>query len=191
LFAFHTVNAFERDGDIVLDLLAYPNASIMAELRVDRMLEQLPDLRPSLRRLVMRPGRARAELETLSDVGFEFPSTNYDRVSGRDYRFAWGAADGPEEAGSYRSSIVKVDVRTGTSSVFSDGDQVYGEPVFVARPGGSEEDDGVLLSVGTSQRAEGSALAIIDARTMALVAKAEVPSTIPLGFHGSFIRQHG
>jgi carotenoid cleavage dioxygenase-like enzyme len=163
----------------------------MQDLRVDRMLEQLPDLRPSLRRIVMRPGRSHAELERLSDVGFEFPSTNYQRVSGRDYRFAWGAADGPQAGGTYPSSIVKVDVRTGSSSVFSDGEHVYGEPVFVARPGGSDEDDGVLLSVGTSQRTDSSALAIIDARTMALVAKAEVPRPIPLGFHGSFVRHHG
>jgi beta,beta-carotene 9',10'-dioxygenase len=191
LFVFHTVNAFERDGDTVLDLLAYPSVDIMNDLRVDRMVEQLPDLRPSLVRVVMRPGRRRAERETLSDAGFEFPSTNYRRVNGGDYRFVWGAADGPRPDGSYASSIVKVDVRTGAFSAFSDGERVYGEPVFVARPGGGDEDDGVLLSVGTSQRADTSALAIIDAKTMALVASAEVPNAIPLGFHGSFIRQHG
>lgn len=191
LFAFHTVNAFERDGATVLDLLAYPNADIMYALRVDRMVERLPDLRPSLVRVVMRPGQRRAELQTLSDVGFEFPSTNYARVNGRDYQFAWGAADGPQRAGEYASSIVKVDVRSGNSSAYADGERVYGEPVFVARPGASDEDDGVLLSVGTSQRADSSALVVVDAKTMTLVAKAEVPSSIPLGFHGSFIRQHG
>ena len=189
MFVFHTVNAFERDGATILDLLAYPNADIMYALRVERMVDQLPDLRPSLVRLVMRPGRTRAEREALSDVGFEFPSTNYRRVNGSSYRFAWGASDGPEAASTYSSSIVKVDVRTGKSSAFADGERIYGEPVFVARPDGGDEDDGVLLSVGTSQRADTSALAIIDAKTMALVAKAEVPNAIPLGFHGSFIRQ--
>lgn len=191
LFMFHTVNAFERGGETVLDLLAYPSASIMNELRIERMVEQLPDLRPSLVRFIMRPGRRRAEREALSDVGFEFPSTSYRRVNGADYQFCWGAADGPQTDGSYASSIVKVDVRTGVSSSFSDGDRIYGEPVFVARPGGVDEDDGVLLTVGTSQRAETSALAIIDAKTMALLASAEVPSAIPLGFHGSFIRKGG
>jgi len=188
MFVFHTVNAFERGEDTILDLLAYPGAGIMDDLRVERMAERLPDLRPSLIRIAMRRGRQRAELETLSDTGFEFPSTHYRRVSGSDYRFAWGAADGPQADGGYASSIVKVDVRTGASSAFSDGERVYGEPVFVARPGGSDEDDGVLLSVGASKRADASALAVIDAGTMALVASAEVPSSIPLGFHGSFIR---
>ena len=191
LFVFHTVNVFERDGETVLDLLAYPNANIVEEMRVDRMVSKLPDLRPSLLRLVMRPGRRRAEREKLSDAGFEFPSTNYRRVSGQDYRFVWGAADGPQADDRYGSSVVKVDVRTGALSAFSDGERIYGEPVFVGRPGSTEEDDGVLLSVGSSQHAETSALAIIDAKTMQLLASAEVPNAIPLGFHGSFIRQHG
>ncbi|MET0595626.1 MAG: carotenoid oxygenase family protein, partial [Polyangiaceae bacterium] len=158
------------------------------DLRVARMIERLPDLRPSLVRITMHPGRRRAERQTLSDTGFEFPSTNYRKVNGRDYRFAWGAADGPGANGGYGSSIVKIDVQSGESSAFSDGDRVYGEPVFVARPDGRDEDDGVLLSVGASTRTDTSALAIIDAKTMALVASAEVPNAIPLGFHGSFLR---
>jgi len=191
LFVFHTVNAFDRDGDTVLDLLAYPNATIMDDLRVERMVDHLPDLRPSLVRITMHPSRRRAKVEKLSDTGFEFPSTNYRKVNGSDYRFAWGAADGPRGDGSYASSIVKVDVRAGSASAFSDGERVYGEPVFVARPGGSDEDDGVLLSVGASARVDTSALVIIDAKTMVLLASAEVPKAIPLGFHGSFIREQG
>jgi beta,beta-carotene 9',10'-dioxygenase len=189
MFVFHTVNAFERDRDTVLDLLAYPSARIVDDLRVDHMVERLPNLRPSLRRIVLRPGQGRAETEPLGDAGFEFPSTNYRRANGRDYRFVWGAADGPRADGEYESSIVKVDLRTGSSRSFSDGERVYGEPVFVGRPGGRDEDDGVLLTVGACKRVDASALAIIDARTMALLASAEVPNAIPLGFHGSFIRE--
>jgi len=188
MFVFHTVNAFERGGETVLDVLGYPSADIVDQLRVPRMVERLPDLTPSLLRLSMRPGKRRAELETLSKSGFEFPSTNYRRVNGKGYRFAWGAADGHRADGRYTSSIVKFDLRTGKSQELSDGLRIYGEPVFVARPGGTDEDDGVLLSVGGPQRTDTSALAIIDARTMELVASAEVPSAIPLGFHGSFTR---
>jgi len=191
MFVFHTVNAFERGDETVLDALAYPNAAIMGDLRVARMAEQLPDLRPRLVRIAMRPGRPRAEVQTLGDGGFEFPSIHYQRFAGSDYRYAWGAADGPQAEGGYGSSIVKVDVGSGRSCAFSDGDRIYGEPVFVARPGGTEEDDGVLLAVGCSQRTQGSALAIVDARTMELLATADVPAAIPLGFHGSFIRAQG
>jgi len=187
LFVFHTVNAFEREGRTILDLLAYSSADVISALRVDRMSASLPDLRPSLVRLSLREGRERAELEVSSDTGFEFPSTNYRRVNGRDYRFVWGASDGPTH-GEYASAIVKIDVETGGATSFADGEHVFGEPVFVARPGGSAEDDGVLVTVGSHKSRSSSTLAILDAKTMSLVAAAEVPSAIPLGFHGSFLR---
>jgi carotenoid cleavage dioxygenase-like enzyme len=188
MFVFHTVNAFERSDETVLDALAYPNAAIMEDLRVARMAKQLPELRPRVVRITMRHGRSRAVVETLGDVGFEFPSINYQRSAGSDYRYAWGASDGPRAGGGYVSSIVKVDLGSGRSRAFSDGERIYGEPVFVARPGGTAEDDGAVLAVGCSQQTLGSSLAILDARTMDLLATAGVPAAIPLGFHGSFIR---
>lgn len=188
-FIYHTVNAFERGDATVLDLLAYPNADIVASLRTDRMVATLPELRPSLMRVVMRAGVERATVEKLSDTGFEFPSINYKRVNGRPYRFAYGASDGHQASGAYTSAIVKVDLETGESSSFSDDTLIFGEPLFVSRPGGDGEDDGVLLTVGSAQNAESSMLAVIDARTMTLVASATVQSSIPLGFHGSFVRK--
>jgi beta,beta-carotene 9',10'-dioxygenase len=188
-FVFHTVNAFESADATVLDLLAYPNADIVAALRIDRMVAELPDLRPSLVRITMRPGVERASVEKLSDVGFEFPSTNYKRVNGHPYRFAYGASDGPRAGRAYASAIVKVDLTTGGSTSFSDEAHIFGEPLFIPRPRGDGEDDGVLLTVGSAREAESSVLAVIDARTMALIASAEVQSSIPLGFHGSFVRK--
>jgi carotenoid cleavage dioxygenase-like enzyme len=91
--------------------------------------------------------------------------------------------------GAYASAIVKIDIETKGSTSFSDGTHIFGEPLFVSRPGGDGEDDGVLLTVGSSQDSESSALAVIDARTMELVARASVSSSIPLGFHGSFVRK--
>jgi len=185
-FAFHTVNAFERGDTTVLDLLTYPTADIVFSLRVERMSVQLPDLRPSLVRLSMQRGAARATVEKLSDVGFEFPTINYRLVSGRPYRFAYGAADGPGAGGAYASAIVKVDLANGGSTAFSDDSHIFGEPLFVGRPQANAEDDGVLLTVGSAREGESALLAVIDAKTMALVASAQVPSSIPLGFHGSF-----
>jgi carotenoid cleavage dioxygenase-like enzyme len=188
-FTFHTVNAFESGDATVIDLLAYPNADIMASLRVDRMIAKRPDLRPSLMRITLRPGVERASIEKLTDAGFEYPSINYQLVNGRPYRFAYGASYGPMADGAYASAVVKADLTTGCSTAFDDGAHVFGEPLFVARPQGGDEDDGVLLTVGSAENAESSVLAVIDAKTMALVASAEVPSSIPLGFHGSFVRK--
>jgi len=186
-FAFHTVNAFERGDETVLDLLAYPDAAIMADLRVERMLARLPDLRPALLRIVMRQGVERASVERLGDAGFEFPSINYRRVAGRLYRYAYGTANWPEAGQGYASAVVKMDLDSGVSTSYSDGACVFGEPLFAARPHGEDEDDGVLLAVGSARDAESSVLAIIDARTMQPLVRATVASAIPLGFHGSFV----
>lgn len=186
-FAFHTVNAFERGDETVLDLLAYPDAGIVDALRVERMLAGLPDLRPALLRIVIRQGVARARVETLGDAGFEFPTTNYKRVNGHPYRYAYGAANRPQAGLAYASRVVKVDLDTGKSSSFGDDAHVFGEPLFVARPHGDSEDDGVLLTVGSARETESSVLAVIDAKTMTPLARASVPSAIPLGFHGSFV----
>ena len=62
-----------------------------------------------------------------------------------------------------------------------------GEPVFVARPGGIEEDDGVLLTVVLDGEARRSMLVVLDARDMAELARAEMKTHFPYGFHGSFV----
>lgn len=186
-FAFHTVNAFERGDETVLDLLAYPDAGIVDALRVERMLAGLPDLRPALLRIVMRQGVARARVEMLGEAGFEFPTTNDQRANGHPYRYAYGAANWPEAGRAYASRVVKMDLDSGKSVSFCDDEHVFGEPLFVARPHGDSEDDGVLLTVGSARQAESSVLAILDARTMTPLARATVPSAIPLGFHGSFV----
>jgi beta,beta-carotene 9',10'-dioxygenase len=190
-FCFHTINAFERGDETVLDLLAYPDADIVAALRVARMAVRLPDLRPAPMRVVMREGVERAAIEPLGETGFEFPSINYRQASGRPYRYAYGAANGPHIGADYPSAIVKVDLERGGAASFSHPDFIFGEPLFVARPGAIDEDDGVLLAVGSRREGEMSMLAIIDAQTMTVAARASVPSAIPLGFHGSFVRQEG
>ena len=188
-FVFHTVNAFERGDETVLDVLAYENAEIIERLRVEQLATGLPDLRSSLLRLRMKAGTERAQVETLSDQRFEFPATSYRRANGQDYRFAWGAANGPGAGGAYGSAIVKVDVIDGATSSFADPSIYFGEPVFVARPDAASEDDGVLISVGSYSDSDRSRLVVLDARTMDCVASADVPRAIPLGFHGSFVRE--
>lgn len=190
-FAFHTVNAFERGDEIVLDLLAYPDAGIVTALRIERLVAGLPELRPALLRIVMRQGVERAHIEKLGEGGFEFPTTNYRRVNGRPYRYAYGAANWPDADHACASAVVKIDLDTGASASFRDDAWVFGEPLFVAHPvahpHGDAEDEGVLLTVGSARDAESSVLAILDARTMAPIVRATVDRAIPLGFHGSFV----
>jgi len=58
----------------------------------------------------------------------------------------------------------------------------------VARPGSADEDDGVVLAVGSHVEESRSAMVVLDGKTLDLHTWAEVPLPIPLGFHGLFFR---
>lgn len=48
---------------------------------------------------------------------------------------------------SFFTRLVRLDVKSGAHQVWQEKDTYPGEPIFVPRPGGSQEDDGILLSV--------------------------------------------
>jgi carotenoid cleavage dioxygenase-like enzyme len=190
MFVFHVANAFEDSDGLVLDLLANEDTSFIERTRVRSMERQVPDIKARFLRLRLQPGQKRAIVEPLTDVGFEFPCINYRRFSGASYQWCWGASNGHDRS-RYRSAVVKIDLHTGNSQHFEQDDWIFGEPLFVARPGATEEDDGVLVSVATRARETASALVVFDAATLEPRAWAEVPVSIPLGFHGSFFLEGG
>jgi carotenoid cleavage dioxygenase-like enzyme len=61
-----------------------------------------------------------------------------------------------------------------------------GEAVFVPRPAGTAEDDGVLLSVILDPARDRSVLVVLDAATLTERARAPLPHRLPYGFHGQF-----
>ncbi|KOS20670.1 Beta [Escovopsis weberi] len=63
-----------------------------------------------------------------------------------------------------------------------------GEAVFVADPRGTEEDDGVLLSVVLDGHRGKSYLLCLDARSMRELGRAECPVPVHFGYHGQHIR---
>jgi beta,beta-carotene 9',10'-dioxygenase len=131
-----------------------------------------------LRRITLDPKRSDFRMDTVGPpVGFEFPMIHYARANGRHHRYIWG---------SDLSRVVRFDTTTDNATHRSLDGLTFGEPVFVAHPEGSEEDDGVLLTVGSSAISRGSEMTIWDARTLNILARITVPIAIPVGFHGSF-----
>jgi carotenoid cleavage dioxygenase-like enzyme len=179
-FTFHTVNSYADGDELVVDLLAYGDPGVVEQFSTERMLEGLEFERPKLVRAHLeRSGRAR--LETLSDVGFEFPSINYRRANGSRHRYVWGAT-----AAGDGQDVIGIDCESGVVRRFGVSGYVFGEPVFVPAPSGPSEDDGVLLVVGSN--GENSKLAVLDAHSLEARALLHLDLPIPLGFHGSFSR---
>jgi carotenoid cleavage dioxygenase-like enzyme len=181
-FTFHHINAFERGGELVVDLCAYDDPSIIDALYLDRLRagEPIPPARP--RRYVIGLDRGTVTSQELADTDLELPRIAYGRHNGRPYRYVYGGAvtDG------FLGRIVKVDVEREEHSGWEEDGCFAGEPVFVPEPGAEAEDAGVLLSVVLDAHAEKSFLLVLDAATLEERARAPVPHRIPLSFHGQF-----
>jgi beta,beta-carotene 9',10'-dioxygenase len=180
-FFFHTVNAFDTDqGAIRLELLAYADSGVISQemLMRDIRRDGLPSLTPSLLGITIAPNQAEFRMETVGPaVGFEFPTIHYARVNGRPHRYIWG---------SDLSRLIRLDTMTAELTHRSLEGVTIGEPVFIPHPEATEEDQGVLLTVGSWSNTAGSELTIWDARTLDIAARITVPIAIPLGFHGGF-----
>ena len=196
-FAFHHINAFERDGEVVVDLATMPDASVIDSFYLKRLTEPLARVPcPSLSRYTLPLDGAPLTSEVISDVGIELPRINYERHNGKDYQFAYGVGFRQQHADDliWRSSdnwmdqLVKVDVRSGAVRTWFEEGCYPGEPVFVSAPGATGEDEGLILSVVLDGKQGHSFLLVLDAVSFTEQARAQVPHHIPFGFHGIFTR---
>ena len=187
-FAFHHVNAFEDNDDVVVDMVAYPDSQVIQDLYLSPLRAGQPVTVAGMLtrfRIALKDGAV--DRTELASEPLELPRINYAAVAGRSYRFVWGT--GVQSAGGFFDSIVKIDVESGEIMRWYEPGCYPGEPVFVASPGSSIEDEGVILSVVLDPQIGRSFVLVLDASSLAERARAEVPHHIPFGFHGSYFPQ--
>jgi carotenoid cleavage dioxygenase-like enzyme len=187
-FVFHHVNAYEDEAGLAVDLVAYPDADIVADLSLEALAGGAPLVADGhLRRYRLdldAPGRTDAGGAVADTTDF-YAGTELTRVSPDvrlgPYRYAYGQATSREG----ENGLVKVDVETGEATEWFDG--VYAEePIFVPAPGGEREDAGVVLATVLDPDAERSFLLVLDGETFEERARAWLPHHLPFGFHGRF-----
>ena len=145
--------------------------------------------------------------QAISGAPMELPRIRKDMSMVPGYRYVYACAGnaGPSPGtevpiGRYGSgvkvvqaaffgSIGKSDWLTGKFITWQpeDGESCPCEPVFVARPGSTEEDDGVVLTIVIDRKGTKSILVALDGRDLNEVARADMPQVYGLGPHGSFI----
>jgi beta,beta-carotene 9',10'-dioxygenase len=189
-FAFHHVNAFEENDGLVIDMIAYPDATIIEQLYLARLRAGTPlTATGEFTRFRVPFGDAPVTRRSLAPVPLELPRINYAARAGKPYRYVWGT--GIKVPGDFLDQIIKIDANTGSVASWYEQGCYPGEPDFVPAPSRAAEDDGVLLSVVLDTGKDSSFLLVLDAATLKELARAEAPHAIPFHFHGNYLPNAG
>lgn len=172
-YVFHTLNAHDEPGRIVLHVSRYPS--------LWRQDSHLPE-HASLWRWTIDLATGTVAEEQLDDRDAEFPRID-DRLAGLDSRFGHATVAGDSGA------LLRYDLHTGTSTAHEFGPgRIPAEAAFAPaddRPGG----DGYLMTYVYNADTDRSDLVIVDASELAAppVATIHLPARVPYGFHGNWL----
>ena len=139
-------------------------------------------LAPFLWKWTFNLGTGAVTSEQQDDVATEFPRLN-DRHLGTPTRYSWNPRIAAAPTLVF-DGLIKYDA-AGPSTAHGYGGKVGGEAVFAPRPGATAEDDGWMLVY--VHDGEGSELRILDAATLDLAARIELPQRVPFGFHAAWV----
>lgn len=186
-FSFHHAHAFDDGDDVVVDLIAYDDASIVEDLTIARLRHGPQPRTPGigLRRYRLNLSRGAAARESIAPepLRVELPRVNTHAPAPHVYYAPRFAQD------TFQSdAIARIDTQTGELATWERPGESPAETIFVARPGSSDECDGVLLTVSYSRARDASALVVLDGRSFEEIARAWTTLALPLGFHGQFFR---
>ncbi|KAH7651355.1 carlactone synthase / all-trans-10'-apo-beta-carotenal 13,14-cleaving dioxygenase protein [Dioscorea alata] len=196
---FHFINAYEEvdeDGRVVAVIAdcCEHNAdhSILDKLRLHNLrsntgIDTLPDARVGRFRIPL-DGTPVGELKAALDPeehgrGMDMCSIN-PAYLGKKYRYAY--ASGARRPCNFPNTITKIDLVKKKAKNWHEEGAVPSEPLFVARPGAVEEDDGVVISMISCKNGEGYAL-ILDGSSFEEIARAKFPYGLPYGLHGCWV----
>ena len=186
-FVYHHANAFEREGEVVIDAVAFPDERAVTGLTLDNLRSDDPALpQGDLVRYRLPLDDGRVERTTLHEGPAEFPMIDYAGRGGREHRYVYLAETEVGSGSSLPTDVAKVDTETGRVRRWRETGTHPGEPVFVPAPDGDREDDGVLLTVLLDPGAGRSVLVCLDATTLSERGRAPLPHRLPYGFHGQY-----
>lgn len=187
-FAFHHINAFERDSELVIDIAAYPDADILQAYYLNRLKDANLEVPfGNLRRYRLPLQGKEVTYEVISDECMELPNFDYRRFNMKDgYGYVYAVSIDKQHRQGFYNQLLKVDVETGQTWTWSEEDCYPGEPIFVGAPDRAAQDDGVILSVVLDSAKGNSFLLVLDARSFSEMGRAEIPHNILFGYHGAY-----
>eukprot|EP00413_Alexandrium_margalefii_P007376 CAMPEP_0204529334 /NCGR_PEP_ID=MMETSP0661-20131031/10008_1 /ASSEMBLY_ACC=CAM_ASM_000606 /TAXON_ID=109239 /ORGANISM="Alexandrium margalefi, Strain AMGDE01CS-322" /LENGTH=531 /DNA_ID=CAMNT_0051535351 /DNA_START=41 /DNA_END=1636 /DNA_ORIENTATION=+ len=198
-FHVHTVNTFENDTGIVMDVGFFrelpfaKTPQLDIGLFVNKTARDANTVRGGVRRLHLHtvgPLTGTATHEDLVPPGrsVDFYQINPD-YRGLPYCIYYAVEWWHDDVTFASMGILKHNICKGTRTYWSRSDVYPGEPFFVGGGGAAAaEDDGVVVFVALDGRNRGSLFVTLDGRTMDEVSVVGLPGGhIPFTAHGNFI----
>lgn len=194
----HFLNAYQENGRITVDACLSTVGEYGAKAPLGDVFPfpmpgaHTPFSPPELHRWTIDLGAGTSSHSRVSDWHGEFLRGN-EAVAGRRHRYGYLAAiHAPRGEPRGFNCLVKHDYDTGRSAyqrLAHWHDLSPGEPIFVAREGGTDEDDGWVLSVWWDPLRNASELVILNAKDFdgEPAARVKLDHHVPLGFHGNWI----
>ncbi|XP_020781388.2 beta,beta-carotene 15,15'-dioxygenase isoform X1 [Boleophthalmus pectinirostris] len=215
MVVYHHVNAFEEDGHVIFDVIAYKDNSLynmfyMSKLKEASGFHDDTYVQPNYRRFVLpirsdkgvaigedmvalkhttasavkeKEGKLMCQAEVLCE-GFELPRINYN-LNGKKHRYVYGSI---VDDSAVSKQIGKFDTETREMIYWKEENCFPSEPVFIPRPSGESEDDGVVVvAITNSNPSQPCFIAILDGKTFKEVARANVKGQLYRDVHGFFI----
>uniref|UniRef100_A0A8C6TB64 Beta-carotene oxygenase 1 n=1 Tax=Neogobius melanostomus TaxID=47308 RepID=A0A8C6TB64_9GOBI len=215
MVVFHHVNAFEEDGHIIFDVIAYKDNGLYNMFYLSKLKEN-PGFhddsygKPNYRRFVLplrtdktsaigedmvtlkhttasavkeKDGKLLCQAEVLCE-GFELPRMNYN-FNGKKHRYVYGSM---VDDSAVSKQIGKFDTESKKMVLWGEENCLPSEPIFISRPNGESEDDGVVVvSVTNSNPDQSCFIVILDGKTLKEVARGNVKGRLYRDMHGFFI----
>lgn len=183
MMCFHAVQACTEGDDLVLDVCEFDGPQIFADLRLDARRAGRSLALPRLVRYRMARARGEAEREVIGE-GVDLPQVHPACAGASRASVAFGA--GIEPASAFFDRTVRIELDNGVRREWQRGAAVQLEPLFVPRPGGVAQDDGVLLVPTLADDDAASVIAVLEAHSLEPLAMLHAPQVVPFGFHAAW-----
>ena len=191
MFITHVLGSYEQDDKIIFDVLQYKDASpydywSFTDVMANGSLHH-PENFTQVVRYTVDTKTWTVETSDLvtpgqSNMDFEFSNINPAYYT-RPYKYAYMT----KNVFSLHGGVVKLNVEDG-SLITKELPDVWfpTEPIFVASPGATEEDDGVVMMSGVDGDQEKGFIIIFNATNMDVIYQGRAPKKTLIGLHSKF-----
>lgn len=183
-FTLHHVNAIEKDGQIIIDLIAYKDPDVIKAFNMKNLTSartKVPAGHLKRYTLDIKANKVNAHLLSPHHT-VELPQINPAKLM-HDYRYVYATASNEN---GVAQQLIKFDLNSKRHLIWSCKGCYPTEPIFVVRPGAIEEDDGVVLSVVLDAATQQSFLLILDGKSFKELSRAYTPHHVPFTVHSKF-----